>query len=53
MTRLKIVQILSTYRSLPNEDLRELYSSLIIIRMIKSRRMKLAGHMNGTKEERL
>jgi hypothetical protein len=34
-------------RKLHNEELRDLYSSLYIIRMIKPRRMALAGHVAG------
>jgi hypothetical protein len=33
------------WRKLHNEELRDLYSSPSIIRMIKSRRMKWAGHV--------
>jgi hypothetical protein len=33
---------------LHNEELRDLYSSPSIIRIIKSRRMRLAGHVAGT-----
>jgi hypothetical protein len=33
------------WRKLHNEGLRNLYSSTIIIRIIKSRRMNCAGHM--------
>jgi hypothetical protein len=33
------------WRKLHNEELHSLYSSPSIIRMIKSRRMKLAGHV--------
>jgi hypothetical protein len=32
-------------RKLHNEELRDLFSSPSIIRIIKSRRMKLAGHI--------
>jgi hypothetical protein len=34
-------------RKLHNEELRNLYSSPIIIRMIKPRRMRLSGHVAG------
>jgi hypothetical protein len=33
------------WRKLHNEELRDLYSSPSIIRMIKSRRIRLAGHI--------
>jgi hypothetical protein len=39
------------WRNLHNEELRDLYSSLSIIRIIKSRRMKWAEH--GGDEERI
>jgi hypothetical protein len=37
---------------LHNEELRDLYSSLSIIRIIKSRRMKWAGHVARMGEKR-
>jgi uncharacterized membrane protein len=41
------------WRKLHNEELHDLYSSPIIIRIIKSRRMRWAGHVctNGGEEE--
>jgi hypothetical protein len=41
------------WRKLHNEELRDLYSSLSIIKMIKSRRMRWAGHVAriGAKRE--
>jgi len=40
-------------RRRPNdEDLYDLYSSRNIIRMVKSRRMKLAGHVAGVGQEK-
>jgi hypothetical protein len=39
-------------RKLHNEDLPDLYSSPSIIRMIKSRRMRWAGHVARMGEER-
>jgi hypothetical protein len=39
-------------RKLHNEELRELYSSPSIIRIIKSRRMSWAGHVSRMGEER-
>jgi hypothetical protein len=43
------------WRKLHNEELHNLYSSPSIIRIIKSRRMRWAGHggMNGGEEERV
>jgi hypothetical protein len=38
-------EIIDVWRKLHNEELPNLYSSTKIIRMIKSRRMILAGHM--------
>jgi hypothetical protein len=35
------------WRKLHNEELRDLYSSPSIIRIIKSRSMKWAGHVRG------
>jgi hypothetical protein len=40
------------WRKLPNEELHNLYSSPSIIRMIKSRRMRWAGHVAGMGEKR-
>jgi len=37
---------------LHNEELNDLYSSLNIVRVIKSRRMRLAGHVARMGEER-
>jgi hypothetical protein len=37
---------------LHNEELRDLYSSPSIIRIIKSRRMRLAGHVAPIEEKR-
>jgi hypothetical protein len=39
-------------RKLPNEELHILYSSRSVIRMIKSRRMRLAGHVSRMVEKR-
>jgi hypothetical protein len=43
------------WRKLHNEELRDLYSSLSIIRIIRSRRMRWAGHVAriGGGEERV
>jgi hypothetical protein len=40
------------WRKLHNEELHNVYCSLSIIRMIKSRRMKLAGHVSRMGEKR-
>jgi hypothetical protein len=38
-------EVTGGWRKLHNEKLRDLYSSPSIIRIIKSRRMRLAGHV--------
>ena len=40
------------WRRLHNEELNDLYSSPIIVRVIKSRRMRWAGHVASMGEER-
>jgi hypothetical protein len=40
------------WRKLHNEELHNLYSSTSVIRLIKSRRMKWAGHVAGMGEKR-
>jgi hypothetical protein len=41
----KRAEVTGGWRKLHNEELHNLYSSPSIIRMIKSRRMRLAGHV--------
>jgi hypothetical protein len=41
----KRVEVTDEWRQLHNKELRDLYSSPIIIRNIKSRRMRWAGHV--------
>jgi hypothetical protein len=45
-------EVMGEWRKLHNEELRNLYSSLDIIRQVKSRRMRLAGHVARMGEER-
>jgi hypothetical protein len=42
---LKRDEVMGKWRKLLNEELRDLYSSPSIIRIIKSRRMRWAGHV--------
>jgi hypothetical protein len=42
---LKRNEVTGEWRKLHNEELRDLYTSTNIIRMIKSRRMRWAGHV--------
>jgi len=44
--------LLLEWRRLHNEELNDLYSSANIVRVIKSRRMRLAGHVVHMGEER-
>jgi hypothetical protein len=45
-------KVTEEWRKLHNEELRDLYSSPSIIRIIKSRRMRLAGHVARMCEKR-
>jgi hypothetical protein len=45
-------EVTGEWKKLHNEELRELYSSPSIIRIIKSRRMRLAGHVARMGEKR-
>jgi hypothetical protein len=45
-------EMMGEWRKLHNEELRDLYSSPSIIRIIKSRRMKWAGHVARMGEKR-
>ena len=45
-------EIMGEWRTLHNEELNDLYSSPTIVRMIKPRRMRWAGHVARMDEER-
>jgi hypothetical protein len=45
-------EVMGEWRKLHNEELRDLYSLRSIIRIIKSRRMRLAGHVARMGEKR-
>jgi hypothetical protein len=45
-------EVTGEWRKLHNEELRDLYSSASIIKMMKSRRMRLAGHVARMEEKR-
>jgi len=45
-------EVTGEWRRLHNEDLNDLYSSPTIVRVIKSRRMRWAGHVARMSEER-
>jgi len=48
----KRVAVIGEWRKLHNEELNDLYCSPNIVRMIKSRRMRWAGHVARMREER-
>jgi hypothetical protein len=48
----KRAEVTKEWRKLHNEELNDLYSSLNIVRVIKSRRMRLAGHVAHMGEKR-
>jgi hypothetical protein len=43
-------EVMGSWRKLHNEDLHNLYSLPSIIRMVKSRRMRWAGHLAQRRE---
>jgi hypothetical protein len=45
-------EVTREWRKLYNEELNDLYSTPIIVRMIKSRRMRWAGHVARMRERR-
>jgi hypothetical protein len=45
-------EVTGEWRKLHNEELRDLYSSPSIIRIIKSRRVRWAGHVARMREKR-
>jgi hypothetical protein len=45
-------EVTGEWRKLHNEELRDLYSSPSIIRIIKSRKIRLAGHVARMREKR-
>jgi hypothetical protein len=48
----KRVEVTGEWRKLENEELNDLYCSLNIVRVIKSRKMRWAGHVAGVEERR-
>jgi hypothetical protein len=49
--QLKIDELTGRWRKMRNEELRNLYSSRSTIRIIKSRRMRLSGHVTQMREK--
>jgi hypothetical protein len=47
----KRVEVMGSWRKLHNEELHNLHSSPYMIRMIKSRRMRWAGHVSRMGEK--
>jgi hypothetical protein len=45
-------EVTGEWRTLHNEELRDLYSSTSIIRIVKSRRLRWAGHVARMREKR-
>ena len=45
-------EVMGEWRRLHNKEVNDLYSSLIIVQVIKSRRMRWAGHVACMGEER-
>jgi hypothetical protein len=45
-------EVTGEWRKMHNEELRDLYSSASVIRIIKSRRMRWAGHVARLREKR-
>jgi hypothetical protein len=45
-------EVTGEWRELHNKELRDLYSSPNIIRIIKSKRMRWAGHVERKREEK-
>jgi hypothetical protein len=52
-TNFEIFNLTGTWRKLHNEELHDLYSSPSTIRIIKSKRMRWAGHVARIREERI